>query len=54
MTTTAHTTAEAFAASMMDAWGTYISRGRRASSPHPYVYASAWRPRLRRVVYELS
>jgi hypothetical protein len=54
MTTSAHTTAEAFAASMMDAWGKYVTRGARVSSPHPYVYASAWRPCVRRMVYELT
>jgi hypothetical protein len=54
MTTAAHTTAEAFAASMMDAWARYLDRGQRVSSPHPYVYASAWRPCVRRMVYELT
>ena len=54
MTSSAHTTAEAFAASMMDAWARYLERDRRAPSAHPYVYASAWRPCVRRMVYELT
>jgi hypothetical protein len=54
MTTTAHDTAEAFAASIQAGWAAYIDRMRREPAPHPTVYASAWRPCVRRMVYELT
>ena len=54
MTTDTHPTAAAFAASIQEGWTRYVERSRRASSPHPYVYASAWRPCVRRMVYELT
>jgi hypothetical protein len=34
------------------AWGAYLARGARPQTPHPYVYASSWRPCLRRMVYD--
>jgi hypothetical protein len=36
------------------AWASYLERGRRPQSPHPHVYASAWRPCVRRMVYDMT
>jgi hypothetical protein len=36
------------------AWKTYLARQSRSGTPHPYVYASAWRVCDRRMVYELT
>lgn len=47
-------TAQAFADSIITAWTAYMERGRRLPSPHPTVYASAWRPCVRRMVYDLT
>ena len=48
------TSAHTLAANIETAWARYLERGRRATSAHPYVYASAWRPCLRRMVYDLT
>ena len=52
--TTTSSPAQAFAETIETAWARYLERDRRTSSAHPYVYASAWRPCLRRMVYELT
>jgi hypothetical protein len=45
----------ALAQQITTAWASYLTRqARGASSPHPYVYASAWRNCDRRMVYELT
>jgi hypothetical protein len=35
------------------AWAHQLERQRRPTAPHPYVYASAWRPCTKRMVHEL-
>ena len=35
------------------AWAQHLERERRVAEPHPYVYASAWRPCTRRLVYDM-
>lgn len=42
------------AAAITDAWVRRIERERRPSSPHAHVYASAWRPCLRRMVLDMT
>ena len=56
MTTTAHTPRRRPSRRRFDEGLGPVSRARaaRASCPHPYVYASAWRPCVRRMVYELT
>jgi hypothetical protein len=50
-----HTTTPAdLAAAITTAWGAHLARGARQASPHPYVYASAWRPCVRRMVLEMT
>lgn len=42
------------AASIQTSWASYLERDRRPSSPHPYVYASSWRPCERRMTLEMT
>jgi hypothetical protein len=42
----------AIATSIADAWATHLSRQARPQTPHPYVYASSWRPCERRMVLD--
>lgn len=42
------------ATTIESAWARYVSRDRRPSAPHPYVYASAWRPCERRMTLEMT
>jgi hypothetical protein len=42
------------AKSIQAAWGKFLERGRRQSSPHPHVYASAWRACVRRMTLEMT
>jgi hypothetical protein len=42
------------AAAIGAAWARVLERDRRTTSPHPTVYASAWRPCTRRMVLELT
>lgn len=44
----------ALAAAIERAWVAHLERGRRASSPHPTVYASAYRRCVRRMTLELT
>jgi hypothetical protein len=46
--------ATALAAGIESAWGAWLLRGRRPATPHPTVYASAWRTCDRRMVLELT
>ena len=52
MTTPARTASD-IAHQIEGAWAAHLARDRRASAPHPYVYASAWRPCTRRMVYDM-
>lgn len=52
MTTTA-TDPNTIAAAIGVAWGWHLERQRRTPAPHPYVYASSWRPCVRRMTYEM-
>lgn len=54
MTTAASTAPADLAASIHTAWARYLERGRRVQSPHPNVYASAWRACARRMVLEMT
>jgi len=36
------------------AWATFLERDARQAAPHPYVYASAWRPCERRMVLDCT
>lgn len=47
-------TPQAIATAIESAWGAWLERDRRPSAPHATVYASAWRPCDRRMVYELT
>jgi hypothetical protein len=42
------------AAAIGKAWEADLLRTSRLAQPHPYVYASAWRPCDRRLVYEMT
>ncbi len=42
------------AQSVTTAWAAYLARQSRTNTPHPYVYASAWRACDRRMAYELT
>lgn len=43
------------ATAIEQAWGAFLEAERRTPTPHPgYVYASAWRPCDRRMVYEMT
>lgn len=48
------TEATQIATAIEAAWSSQLERRRRPTSPHPYVYASAWRPCTRRMVLELT
>jgi hypothetical protein len=52
--TAATLTAPEIARSVHHAWEAFLTRGRRAGLPHPYVYASAWRKCDRRMVLEMT
>lgn len=54
MTSSATTEPAQIALAIEAAWSKQLERGRRPTSPHPYVYASAWRPCTRRMVLELT
>jgi hypothetical protein len=44
----------AIAQAVSTAWAAYLARQSRTNTPHPYVYASAWRACDRRMAYELT
>ena len=48
------TSPAALATAIQGAWASFLTRGRRTSEPHPYVYASAWRPCVRRMTLEMT
>jgi hypothetical protein len=48
------TTPSDVAAGITQAWAAFLQRDRRPADPHPYVYASAWRPCERRMVLEMT
>src|SRR5262245_46074206 len=48
------TAAQEMAESIEQAWGDFVSRDRRPAAPHRYVYASQFRPCLRRMVYDCT
>jgi hypothetical protein len=50
---TATQTPGAIAESIRQAWAQHLLRQNQPRSPHPYVYASAWRPCDRRLVLEM-
>jgi len=37
-----------------DCWAAHLTRSQRPGTPHPHVYASAWRNCDRRIVYEMT
>jgi hypothetical protein len=51
--TTSATAPYELAAAIGSAWSRYLERGRRTPSPHPTVYASAYRVCTRRMVHDL-
>jgi hypothetical protein len=53
MPSTATYTPAAIAERVGTAWAAYLQRGARVTTPHDYVYASAWRACDRRMVYEM-
>lgn len=55
MTTTATALSPATIAKGIEtSWAAFLERERRPSSPHPYVYASSWRPCVRRMVLDMT
>lgn len=54
MTTGTTTSPHDIARAIDLAWRRQLERTRRSTAPHPTVYASAWRPCVRRMVLELT